>query len=75
MTRKEAIYILIHHAARDCRGAGCGGGSHEIPSEEEQVRVSWAVLKVWPEENYGPNWFNLGLPDPVFYCQEEEDVG
>ena len=63
MTRKEAIHILIDRAASDCRGAGCGSG-HQVPSEENRRRVAVAILKVWPEKHYGPNWFNLGLPDP-----------
>ncbi len=64
MTKREAINILIEHAASDCRGAGCGPG-HRVPSEEERCRVSRAVLKVWPEKHYAPNWFNLGLPEPT----------
>jgi len=63
MTKKEAIHILIDHAAKDCAGAGCGPG-HQIPSEEERLRVSAAIMKVWPEKHYTPSWFNLGLPDP-----------
>ena len=63
MTRREAIHILIGHAASDCRGAGCGSG-HQVPSVEKQDLVALAVLKVWPEKNYSPNWFNLGLNDP-----------
>ncbi len=63
MTKREAINILIKHAASDCVGAGCGPG-HQIPSEEERLRVSRAVLKVWPEKYFGPNWFNIGLPEP-----------
>jgi len=64
MTRREAIHILIEHAANDCIGSGCGPG-HRIPSEEECERVAMAILKVWPEKNYNPNWFNLHLPDPT----------
>lgn len=63
MTKKEAILILIKHAARDCGGAGCGGG-HVIPSNKEIMLVVKAIKKVWPEKHLGPNWFNLGLPDP-----------
>lgn len=65
MTRREAIHILIRHAVSDCTGAGCGPG-HQVPPEEERRRVAMAILKVWPEKHYGPNWFNLGgLPDPT----------
>lgn len=64
MTKREAIRILIDHAARDCIGSGCGPG-HQVPSYEETYRVAEAVLKVWPEKHYSPNWFNLGLPDPT----------
>ena len=63
MTKKEAIHILIDHAARDCRGAGCGPG-HRIPSHEDIQKVAEAIQKMWPEKHYGPNWFNLGLPEP-----------
>lgn len=63
MTRKEALHILIQHAANDCMGAGCGPG-HQIPPETERVRVAQAVAQVWPEKHYGPKWFELGLPDP-----------
>ena len=63
MTKKEAIHILIDRAASDCRGAGCGPG-HQVPSEPERRRVAMAILKVWPEKHFGPNWFNLGLPEP-----------
>lgn len=63
MTRRKAIHILIKHATNDCMGAGCGPG-HRVPSYEEQLQVSIAIQKLWPEKNYGPNWFNLGLPDP-----------
>ena len=62
MTRKEAIHILIEHAAANCAGTGCGIRS-EI-SENQRIQVAKAILKVWPEKQYGPNWFNLGLPDP-----------
>ena len=64
MTKREAIHILIEHAASDCRGAGCGPG-HQVPSYEETHRVVEAILKVWPEKDREPNWFNLGLPDPM----------
>jgi hypothetical protein len=64
MTKIEALHILIDHAAKNCMGSGCGPG-HQIPSEKERLRVSMAILKVWPEKHYGPNWFNLGLPDPT----------
>ena len=63
MTKRNAIHILIEHAARDCMGAGRGPG-HQIPSKEKQLLVSMAILKVWPEKHYSPNFFNLGLPDP-----------
>ena len=62
MTRKEAIHILIKHAAADCRGAGLG--IRTMPSKEAKAQVAKAILKVWPEKQYGPNWFNFGLPDP-----------
>ena len=64
MTRREAIHILIEHAVNDCIGAGCGPG-HQIPSYKESKKVAGAILKVWPEKHYQPNWFNLGLPDPT----------
>jgi len=64
MTKREAIHILIEHAASDCIGAGCGSG-HQVPSEKERNQVAMAILKVWPEKQYGPNWFNLGLSNPV----------
>ena len=63
MTRREAIHILIEHAAKDCKGAGCGSG-HQVPSYEECDRVAMAILKVWPEKHSNPNWFNLGLAKP-----------
>lgn len=63
MTKKDAILLLISHAAANCAGAGCGG-AHRIPSYEETKRVCQAILKVWPEKHYGPNWFNLGLSEP-----------
>lgn len=66
MTRKEAILILIEHAAKDCAGSGCGPG-HRIPSDSRRLVVARAILKVWPEKHYGPNWFNLNLPDPTIY--------
>jgi len=63
MTKKEAIHILIKHASQDCQGAGCGPG-HQVPSYEECCLVAKAIIKVWPETNHEPNFFNLGLPDP-----------
>lgn len=63
MTKKEAIHILIEHAAKDCVGSGCGGG-HVVPSWAETLRVVEAIQVVWPEKHYPPNWFNMGLPDP-----------
>ena len=63
MTKRQAIHILIDHAASDCLGAGCVSG-HKIPSNEETLRVSAAVLKVWPERGHEPNWYNLHLPVP-----------
>jgi hypothetical protein len=73
MTRKEAIHILINHAARDCAGAGCGPG-HQVPSEEIRRQVAMAILKVWPEKHYGPGWFNLGLPNPEYNHPSEPKV-
>ncbi len=64
MTRREATLILIRHAVGDCIGAGCGPG-HQVPSYKEAQLVAEAILKVWPEKHYGPNWFNLGLPNPT----------
>jgi len=64
ITKREAIHILINHAASDCIGAYCGP-AHRIPSMEECNLVSLAILKVWPEKHYLPNWYNLGLQEPV----------
>ena len=63
MTRREAIHILIDHAAKNCVGSGCGPG-HGIPSYEERNRIALAIQKVWPEKHFEPNWFNLGLFPP-----------
>ena len=63
LTRRKAIHILIKHAAKDCSGGGLGPG-HTVPPEQERRLVAQAILKVWPEKNYKPNWFNLGLPEP-----------
>jgi len=71
MTKREAIHILIRHAAADCQGVGCGPG-HQIPSEKERNLVALAVLKVWPEKHCRPNWFNLGLQEPVELNQSLE---
>jgi len=73
MTKKQAIHILIKHAAKNCTGAGCGPG-HRIPSPEEQERVALAILKIWPEKYYGPNWFNLGLRDPRTETKKVKDI-
>lgn len=64
MTKKEAIRLLIEHAAKNCVGAGCG--FHTVPSHDVQVDVSRAILKVWPESYpIDRNVFrNLGLPIP-----------
>lgn len=70
MTKKEAIHILIRHAASDCMGAGCGLG-HSVPSEKEKLTVSRAILKVWPEKYYQPNWSNMGLPNPDIYKEAQ----
>ena len=64
MTKREAVHLLIKHAARNCVGAGRGPG-HQVPSREESNLVALAILKVWPEKHYPPSWFNLGLNDPV----------
>jgi hypothetical protein len=45
MNRRQAIQILIEHAASDCRGAGVG--IRTIPSDAERQRVAEAVRKVW----------------------------
>ena len=66
MTEKQAIHILIKHAASDCVGGSCGIG-HAVPSFGETLLVSRAILKVWPEKHYAPNWFNLNIPDPNDY--------
>ena len=68
MTKREAIHILIEHAAKNCIGSGRGPG-HQIPSKKKTMRVSMAILKVWPEKYSGPNWFNLGMPDPKDYTE------
>ena len=62
MTRREATHILIEHAAKNCRGGGLG--YHTVPDETERNKVALAILKVWPEKHYKPNWYNLGLDDP-----------
>jgi hypothetical protein len=46
MTKREAIALLIEHAARNCAGVGCG--IRALPSAEEKQRVAQAVRKVWP---------------------------
>ena len=69
MTKREALHILIERAASDCRGAGCGSG-HRIPSKDRRKLVALAILKVWPEKHTKPNWFNLGLPDPLLQYDE-----
>jgi hypothetical protein len=65
MTEKEAVRILIRHAARDCTGAGCG--VRTIPDREERLKVAEAVVKSWPEKYpiSTDDLFNLGLPIPT----------
>ena len=63
VTRKKALMILIDHAAQNCQGVGCG--IRTLPSETERMRVAQAVLKVWPQKYFQPNWGNMGLPEPV----------
>lgn len=62
MTKRQAINILIQHAAENA--AGCGRGIRSIPSAERIEELKWAILKVWPNE-YPVEWFNIGLSPPV----------
>ena len=64
MTTRKALQILIHHAAENQAGTGCGIRS--IPSDKRRDELCEAVLKVWPKAyNYpfgGNDAYNLALP-------------
>jgi hypothetical protein len=63
MTRREALQVLIKHAAADCNGAGTG--IRTVPDRAERERVREAVKKLF-REAYGREMddsdaFNLKL--------------
>lgn len=63
MTKREALTILIRHAARDIGGVGCGVRP-EI-DEEAREKVRQAIKKLWREVYNFPiadtDLWNLGL--------------
>lgn len=63
MSKKEAMQILIRHAAANC--AGVGQGIRTMPSEQERERVKEAIVKLYPAAYGYPVdssvLFNLGL--------------
>ena len=67
MTRREALEVLIQHAASDCQGSG--RGIRTIPPPEERLLVARAILKVFREargyEPHDNDFHNLGLPAPT----------
>jgi hypothetical protein len=50
VTKREALHILIHHAAASCAGVGCG--IRTLPSDDEKRRVRDAIAKVY-RDAYG----------------------
>lgn len=67
MTRREALEVLVGHAAANVAGVGCG--VRPEMSAEQRQRVADAVLKVWPLfRSYSPgenDFHNLKLPRPA----------
>lgn len=61
MTKRQAIMILIAHAAKNAIGGGLG--YHAVPSAPELEKLAQAIEKVWPEAYVIP-WFNLGIKPP-----------
>lgn len=63
MKRKEALQILMEHAARDVRGVGCG--VRPSPSEKERALVreawAWAHAVVYGREADSHDFYNAGL--------------
>lgn len=66
MTTRKALQILIHHAAENQAGAGCG--IRTMPSDKRRDEICEAVLKVWPKAYNYPfgrsDAHNLALPWP-----------
>jgi hypothetical protein len=67
MKRKDAIALLIRHAAGNVSGNGTGLRPELSPREGE--RVAEAILSVWRlVHSWGPypsDFHNLGLPVPA----------
>lgn len=66
MTKRQAMRVLIRHAAENCAGAGCG--VRPMLTVSERSAVSAAICRLW-KDAYGHDvsesvFLNLNLPVP-----------